>query len=244
MIRIVLCEGETDQILLSLYLGRICGWTYKSKPTLKIKIPETFPIGNKKAETYGRGTEELIICCVGGKDYFGPFFKEYILRIIKSGQYQENDYKIALVTDADNRNASDIQADILAQLSPDICSLENNLWRHNSIPVPFGSQANVEFLLTIIPKEGSGALETVLMDSLSEMNGGSTIVNSSISFVDSLPPNDYIPTERLKLKAKLGVSLSVIYPDKVFSQFDQQLKIVDWGQSHTLAECFSELIKI
>ena len=48
----------------------------------------------------------------------------------------------------------------------------------------------------------------------------------------------------IKLKAKLGVALSVIYPDKVFSQFDKQLQMVDWAKSDTLSDCLSEVIKI
>lgn len=244
MIRIVLCEGETDQILLGLYLSRMCGWTFQKKSKLNLRIPETFPIGNRKAEAYSKGTEELVICCVGGKDSFGQFFREYILRIIEGSSDKEKDFRIALVTDADNRKISDIQTDIATQLAPHICDIKNNTWQHNTIPNSFNTEANIEFLLTVIPQKGSGALETVLMDSLAEMDDGDTIVNCSTSFVDSLPPNEYIPTERLKLKAKLGVALSIIYPDKVFSQFDQQLKIVDWGDSTTLADCFSELMRI
>lgn len=244
MIRIVLCEGETDQILLGLYLSRMCGWTFQKKSKLNLRIPETFPIGNRKAEAYSKGTEELVICCVGGKDSFGQFFREYILRIIEGSSDKEKDFRIALVTDADDRKISDIQTDIATQLAPHICDIKNNTWQHNTIPNSFNTEANIEFLLTVIPQKGSGALETVLMDSLAEMDDGDTIVNCSTSFVDSLPPNEYIPTERLKLKAKLGVALSIIYPDKVFSQFDQQLKIVDWGDSTTLADCFSELMRI
>lgn len=95
MIRIILCEGETDLTLLGLYLEKMCGWIYERKPKLRIKIPQTFPAGNEKAETYKRGIEELIICCVGGKDKFGSFFEKYIHRIIVSSHDGETDFRIA-----------------------------------------------------------------------------------------------------------------------------------------------------
>ena len=108
----------------------------------------------------------------------------------------------------------------------------------------FDDNVSVDFLLSIIPKTGTGALETVLLDAMSEESEGKLIVDSSIEFVDKMPYYSYISTDRLKLKAKLGVALSVIYPDKVFSQFDKQLQMVDWSKSDTLSSCLSEVIKI
>lgn len=244
MIRIILCEGETDAVLLGLYLEKICGWVYEKKPKLQIKIPKTNPAGNEKAETYTKGTEELIICAVGGKDNFGRFYNKYIQKIIYLSQNKETDFRIALMTDADKRTYTEIETDILSQLSPHISNVENNKWISNVVENSFQTLASIDFLLTIIPEDGQGALETVLMDSLAEMTNGYGIVENSKSFIDSLPDNEYLTADRLKLKAKLGVSLSVFYPDKVFSQFDEQLRIVDWSQSHTLAKCLSELIKI
>ena len=92
------------------------------------------------------------------------------------------------------------------------------------------------------PNHSAGSF--TLMDSLAKMEGGDVIVKRSKSFINNLPSNEYLNEDRLKLKAKLGVALSVFYPDKVFSQFDQQLQMVDWSKSTTLAKCLSELIKI
>ena len=244
MIRIILCEGETDAILLGLYLERICGWVYEKRPKLQINIPKTNPAGNEKAETYTKEKEELIICAVGGKDNFGVFYNKYIQKIIFASQHKETNFRIALMTDADNRTCTEIETDILTQLSPYISNVENNKWTLNMVEDSFKTISSIDFLLTIIPKDGQGALETILMDSLAEMTNGHEIVENSKGFIDSLPDNEYLTADRLKLKAKLGVSLSVFYPDKVFSQFDEQLQIVDWSQSQTLAKCLSELIKI
>ena len=244
MMRIILCEGETDLILLGLYLERTCGWKYERKPKHPLKIPKANSGGNKKSETYSKESAELIICCVGGKDNFGDFFKTYISPLLFYSDKDESDFRIALVTDADSRSVDEIKTDMLEQLSPTIHAMHNNEWTANSSLNSYEDPINIEFLLCIIPRTGSGALETVLMNSLAEMHDGETIVDESNQFIDNLPANVYLPSDRLKLKAKLGVALSVIYPDKVFSQFDNQLRIVDWSSSATLAECFEKLIEI
>ncbi len=159
MIRIILCEGETDLTLLGLYLEKMCGWIYERKPKLRIKIPQTFPAGNEKAETYKRGIEELIICCVGGKDKFGSFFEKYIHRIIVSSHDGETDFRIAVLTDADNRNMVDVQADILTQLSPDITNIQNNVWKLNTVKNSFDEQTNIEFVGWCFPKRLLKGLE-------------------------------------------------------------------------------------
>ena len=56
--------------LLGLYLKPMCGWEYLKKPKHPLDISKTNSGKNQKAESYGKNSEELIICCVGGKDNF------------------------------------------------------------------------------------------------------------------------------------------------------------------------------
>ena len=43
MNKIILCEGETDAILLSYYLGKVAGWKFCKKPPAYIAIkPDAF----------------------------------------------------------------------------------------------------------------------------------------------------------------------------------------------------------
>lgn len=41
MIRIIMCEGETDMTLLGLYLKPMCGWKYLKKPKHPLDISKT-----------------------------------------------------------------------------------------------------------------------------------------------------------------------------------------------------------
>jgi hypothetical protein len=54
----------------------------------------------------------------------------------------------------------------------------------------------------------------------------------------------YISSERLKLKAHLGLTWAVQYPEKVFTKIDEQIRNVRWEESETLHICFSTLAEI
>ena len=71
MNKIILCEGETDAILLSYYLGKVAGWKFCKKPPANIAIkPDTF---EQSANWYENGDDRLLICAVGGKSNVGSF---------------------------------------------------------------------------------------------------------------------------------------------------------------------------
>ena len=54
----------------------------------------------------------------------------------------------------------------------------------------------------------------------------------------------YISNNRKKLKAHLGVTWAVQYPEKVFKLMDEQIRSVAWEKSEVLHNCFRQLKKI
>ncbi len=71
MNKIILCEGQTDAILLSYYLGKVSGWEFCRKPPKNIAIKEdTF---DQSINWYKKGDDHLLICGVGGKDNISSF---------------------------------------------------------------------------------------------------------------------------------------------------------------------------
>lgn len=66
MNNLILCEGETDAILLSYYLQRTCGWRFvkKSPPGVNIKADRGH---GESANWYQRDGDYLLICAVGSK---------------------------------------------------------------------------------------------------------------------------------------------------------------------------------
>ena len=47
--------------------------------------------------------------------------------------------------------------------------------------------------------------------------------------------------DRLQLKAQLGVTWAVQFPEKVFRRIDEQIKNVQWEKYEVLKECFNSL---
>ena len=244
MIRIILCEGKTDAILLSYYLGRTKGWEYDKKPKhFKLQFPES---DNRFVGHYKNGNEKLSICAVGGKDNFINFYKENVEEYIKDSESLDLNYKLAIVVDRDDKTTEEIEQYFSDNLKPCIDQIVDGVWTSNSFTNGFEQEATIEKLCVIIPRENQGALETLLMDALSEDTYKKNLINKSQAFVDEIAPEaaEIISTERLKLKTKLGVSLAVLYPEKVFSLIDEQLKSVSWEKSEILSKTFKTLIEI
>lgn len=244
MIRMILCEGKTDAVLLSYYLGRTKGWEHDKKPEhFKLKFPAA---DNRFVGHYKNGTEKLAICAVGGKDNFINFYREYVEGYIKNSESSDLNYKLAIVVDRDERTTKEIEQYLSDHLKPCVDRITDGAWTGNSFVNSFGQEAAIEKLCVIVPRESQGALETLLMDALSEDVYKKNLIGKSQTFVDeiALEAAEIISTERLRLKAKLGVSLAVLYPEKVFSLIDEQLKSISWENSEILAKTFKTLIEI
>ncbi len=241
--KLILCEGKTDAILISYYLNKVANWTNEN-----VKPPKNLTIkaDEKKGEYaywYGKENEKLLICAVGGKDKFKSFFNEKISSsIINADSFD----KIAIIIDRDNRSENEIIKYMTSILAPIIKKIENNKWIINGYKNAYSKDSSIEFLLVIIPTKGEGALETVLLKSISENKDDKKIVDKSIEFVNEIQPlaSKYLSTKRLILKSYLGVTWAIQSPEKVFSYIDEQIKDVKWEDSKILDECFNELIKI
>lgn len=229
MTRIIMCEGETDLILISYYLEKVKGWVYTGTPkglTINFTKQE-----NKAACNYQNSNkDELLICAVGGKDNFGNFFNEHLKKPIMRSNAGETEYRIALVTDRDDFSVEEIENSISKELAPIISNIKNNAWRPNEVNADLGTKVNIEFLLVVIPKENHGALETVLMEALSKDDYDANIIEKSKQFITYIQPNAdrYIHENRLQLKAQLGVVFSIFNPEKTFSLFKERLVSVKW----------------
>ena len=59
MNKIILCEGETDAVLLSYYLGKVSGWKFCKKAPANIAIrPDAF---DQSANWYENGDDRLLM---------------------------------------------------------------------------------------------------------------------------------------------------------------------------------------
>ncbi len=242
--RIILCEGKTDAVLLSYYLGKTGGWRYnRDNKNKKLRID--FSDKSNKVITHfiKDNDDELAICAVGGKDNFADFYSEYIERYFIASEDGETEHKIAIVTDRDDRSVEDIEKYFSKNV---ISNIANNEWADNYLTNGFGQKIKISALMVVIPHNQQGALENLLLNALSEDEYRGNLIDKSKEFVENISPEakKIITSDRLKLKTKLGVSLAVLYPEKVFSLIDEHLKEIDWEKTSTINECFKKLTEI
>ncbi len=241
MNKIILCEGETDAILLSYYLGKVASWEFCKKPPANIAIKPDTP--TQSANWYANGDDRLLICAVGGKDRFESFFQEKLLRpIVDAGVFS----RIALVLDRDEREIKSIEAHASSVFKPVITVMRNNEWVQNKYVDAYGTEQIIEGLLVVIPTEHEGALETLMLDSISEDPYDAAIVEKAGAFVSDMKTvaSRYLDSRRKAVKAHLGVTWAVQYPEKVFKLMNEQILSVKWEASEILHQCFEQLEKI
>lgn len=240
MNKLILCEGETDAILLSYYLWRVAGWDYSKKAPEGLDIR---PVASNQAiNWYQKNDDRLLICAVGGKDNFKNFFIEKI----RFPMFQNAFEKISIVTDRDDREIAEIEATVNSIFDDCSIAVRNNCWISCSYLDSYKIEQSIDVLLTVIPREHQGALETAMLDAISENEYDRNIVLKTGEFAKRMR-NDasrYISTDRLELKAHLGLTWAVQSPEKVFSTIDEQIRSVHWEESAELSSCFAELTKI
>lgn len=241
MNKIILCEGATDAILLSYYLEKTAGWEFCHKPPRDLQIKEDRI--EESINWYEKGDDRLLICGVGGKDKIKSFFENKIKASIVNA---DSFGKVALLLDRDDRDISSMEKHASSVFLPIVSKAVQNRWITNNYQNGFGQDKTVEMLLVVIPKEQQGALETVLLDAIAEEPYDAHIIECVEAFVKKMraEASKYICNDRTELKAKLGVTWAVQYPEKVFKLIDEQIKSVNWEKSEVLKECFEELIKI
>lgn len=241
MNKIIMCEGETDAILLSYYLNKVANWKFCKKAPKNVEIKaNSF---EQSINWYEKGDEHLLICGVGGKDNMTSFFKNKLYRpIVDAGAFS----KIAVVLDRDNKELDSLEAHASSIFKPVVTIMKNNTWTTNEYKDAFGLKQVIESLLVIIPNEHEGALETVILDAISENPYDSIIVDKTAAFVKEMREiaSKYINNDRKELKARLGVTWAVQYPEKVFKLINEQIVSVPWENSRVLSDCFGELIRI
>lgn len=238
MNKLILCEGKTDAILLSYYLERTAGWKHVNKGPKDLSIHRSNV--NEAINWYKKNNDYLLICGVGGRDNFGNFFNERIkIPLVTTNAFE----KIAILIDRDDRGIDKICESLSKDMSGFFVDIKDRKWCDNVYQDAFRMKKIVQVLMIVIPKEHLGALENVMLSAISEDPYDKNIVDKTGLFVQKMrmEADKYISTERLQLKAHLGVTWAVQFPEKVFSKIDEQIKSVNWEKYEILNDCFGML---
>jgi len=154
--------------------------------------------------------------------------------------------RIALVLDRDNKEIESIESHASHLFKPVVTQMKNNQWIENHYKDSYNIEKSIEALLVIVPTEHQGALETIMLDSISEDPYDKNIVDKSGEFVKEMRnvASKYIKNNRSELKAHLGVTWAIQYPEKVFRLINEQIINVEWEKSEVLLNCFEKIVQI
>ena len=226
---IILCVGITEAILISYFLADVSGWKFEKS--------KNAPFENFSSNINWYRTKQANYCAiwsVGGCD-----FTKAVEIIIGREKIEHSIENIVIVTDNDDVGAvtqrfSDIEDVIKRELG--LSSLSNLSQAGCDITVTDGFQnkniISLQYLL--VPENKSGALETFILDALSEQDEGKKdVIRKVEDFVNNFESDRYLRERREKTKAKLGVSLAIFSPDKIFTTMDEFLRSTKWGKFET-----------
>lgn len=245
---IILCEGSTDFVLLQYYMQKVFHWEDSKKSTYHYK--------SQKSRLLKSGKNSLTIAPSGGCSEL-PSELEDILEYNKNSTISEFFDKIVIITDNDDSSErKKILESISARISytdSSIVKVKNNEWTEFDIQRKFSPlTVKCNILPLIIPFDENGAMETFLLNAISESNEyDKSIIEKSNDFIDevsgiqnTISGEEYLKHRRDKTKAKFDVYFSIRTPAEQFNKRRDILKGVPWEKYDSIQTCFCKLSEL
>lgn len=246
MTGIVLCEGMTDQILLSHYIiGRFHFHFDKNMS----KKPIRFDSVEESFVYHSDNNDILYISRTGGKDNL-PRALTGVWDKIRLDAEISFDY-VAIVTDHDSDEEAEALKEQLKRTIENFGTMQeirDSSWQAVEIESKFREVKKTQFLTLFVPLNHAGALETFLLDSLNSFEENRYLVDKSRKFVDTLvhdydnktakfPPN-VLSSRRMRVKAPLAVFFGITNPEGGFKTFEEFLNEIDWSVYENIHQGF------
>ena len=247
---IILCEGETDQIIISYYF--IMNFGFKPCEKLPMIAPKKLNPKNKaeKIYAYNRDDDNLIMWAVGGhEDVFEKALRSVLNRNKLNSPINEIYYQICIVTDHDSDEELNNFWQRINQCLKSYGIMEevqSAKWVDVKQPIDFEDEdIQINLLGLPVPLDENGALEVLLLNAFNEKEYNSYIVKKSRDVIDDLLKNkdkffeDYLSTRREQIKAPLAVFLAITAPEQTFELIDTMMQSVPWNEYKAIKEQFS-----
>lgn len=241
----ILCEGYTDQILIASYLEQMKGWHYKKERFVQA------PFANKEISWYENENQEIMgIWVAGGNDFTALLQTIMNLEII-----EHTICALAIVTDHDDSEAENerpkelfkVIQDMLEVKSFDVDNALNSInhWFEIQFKDAFSQLVSLRLCYLLVPIDSQGALETFMLDALSENSESKKQAIAQVKeFIRHFESDKYLQKRREKIKAELGVSISIFSPDRMFDTLVELIKSVDWTTFESTNRQFEVLFEI
>lgn len=241
---IILCEGMTDCVLVQYFMRKVYGWdtekTGERSQSKKLKKLRTFQNVNFPDRI-------LEIASSGGVSGLIPAF-DFILEKNRYAANPESYDKIVIITDRDEIGT---EYDFIKKIEKSLCDKEanfteeigNNRWIRIVYRNGQGTECYCDLLLLIIPFGETGALETFLLQCVSENDDyDAEIIRKGNNFIDSIDPEKkYLSKRRYLTKSKFDVYFSVRTAAEQFTERQNILKNVEWENYIKLQDSFEKL---
>lgn len=233
MMNLIICEGKTDAIFLSYYLGKKYDWKFNSNETKNIK----FSMDNDQTfSVYRNGNRKLGIWSVDGCSKFEKSIEHLNEYMRMSGDEIK---KIIYMIDRDLCNNDDELLKKFRRVPHEDIDIE---WKEFKYLDGFEREVSFEARVLIIPSEDKGALETVFLNTLKNENlENKILIDQTCEFVDSFEGFNlqrYLKRNREKLKAKFLTVISLMEPIRSFDTVDMLIKSFDWHNHNEINDIF------
>jgi len=237
---VVLCEGHDDLWFIGYYLHKTRGWNVCDEVDDYWELYQIPKLNKRQSvEYFVKNDDTVAIWNVGGKDclkssmeaIFKKYLPEFPLDPIDS---------VVIVRDRDDESIESVLAEIKTGL-PEELVLSNKQVSVYSF-YSKGVNASCSVLPVVIPFEETGAIETILMDSIKESGeDGSRVVEGANSYIEAMvnpPLRNYLKQRREKLKARYSAVIAVVNPTHSTRTFQDMVMGTPWETSESVKAHF------
>lgn len=242
---IILCEGIDDLWFVGYYLNKVAGWDDYSNHEKFWKLYQPHPLSRKQhIQFFSKNDDCVAIWSVSGKDSFSSAISQ--IRGFANDYPDNPPDSIVIIRDRDRDSEEDILSSIEAAFDHRV-SLSNKTTTAY-LEVPEVSDANMLVTPIIIPFNGEGAIETLLIESIrAQGTEEAVVVNEANKYIDSLLSSEvvkarYFKHERLILKSRFSAVIAATNPTHSTGSFQDVVLSCPWESSAHIKEYFGTII--
>lgn len=244
---VIICEGPDDFWFLAYYLNKKASWDDcldSKRIWSNYEIPQQ--TSRQTVGYYCKGIDNVAIWNVSGKDSIPKALDVIFNKLIADYPFDPIE-SIVIVRDRDNDSEEDILCSLQKAVGCGVTLINKESSDRKAIID--GYQVITHITPIIIPVEESGAIETVLLNSIKEKSHESSIVvEEACKYVQTLVDHpsvgvEYLHHEGEVIKAKFASAIAVTNPRHSTALFKEMIMCCPWETSESVAKNFDPILK-
>lgn len=258
MKHVIICEGNTDLTLIQYFMEKVHGWEHIKESDYKSFEEGTInKIRNAKLMKWFKhpGGAVLSIMSAGGVSRI-PGLLNSVLDMNQLGSIVPFS-RIVIISDRDEiQTEQHFLNEIIDKFDENAIQFavnpRNNEWNTAVYTNAMQDQLMVDLLPLIVPFEQTGAIETFLLQALSNASeqedpdqADKHVIDQCIQFIETIDCKDkYLRKRRERTKAKFDTTFVVMTPAEAFGQRRDLLRSVPWEKFELIQVTFKHLRKL